>query len=142
MEYFDNNRVCNRFDFYTHCLVRCTQVQEIWVASIDLPELTRFEEKLDMILTLLKDKQYQALPEFMDLNTACMLKGVCKSTLEDNRELYPDLNKRVRVGHRLMWHKDDIIEWLSKTDKELGSVTKTVTTKQGIERNCRKSRTA
>jgi hypothetical protein len=69
--------------------------------------------------------------KMINLKTACELKGINKKTAQNKPWLQPNLGKRERVGSKLVWHREDILEWLGKTDQELEGVTKTVTTKQG-----------
>ena len=109
------------------------------MGQIDLPELTRIEEKIDSLTIRVENIAHRILPEWIDLETACKLKGINKKTVQNNPRLQPDLSKRERAGHRDVWHKSVIIDWLPKTDKELEGVTKTVTTKQGNVGNHKES---
>ena len=112
------------------------------MASIELPELTRIKEMINNLTIRVENIVHQRLPEWIDLETACELKGINKKTAQNNPWLLPDVKKRERVGHKDMWHKSVIMEWKLKTDEELESVTKTVTTKQGNIGNQRESRSA
>ena len=96
-----------------------------------LERIAQIEEKLDTLLKLHTEEKYQALPEWIDLTTACELKGVNKKTIQNRPWLQPDLSKRERIGRKLMWHRDDVLEWLAQTDEELeATVAKSVATRQ------------
>jgi len=92
------------------------------VGSIDsaISRIPHIEEKIDMVLTLLKENQYQELPEWIDLKTACEYKGVNYETVRDRPDLQPDRSKRRKVSGKWMWPRDVIIEWIKKTDDDLG----------------------
>ena len=96
------------------------------MGSIDsaISRILHIEEKIDMLLTLLKDKQYQELPEWFDLRKACEYKGLNYDTVKNRRTLQPDSSKIKVMCNKRMWPREVILEWANQDDKDLNYIAK------------------
>ena len=95
------------------------------MGSIDLPELDQILENQTLIMKQLSElRTNNNLPEYIDLRTACELKGVNYDTVKNRQGLQPDRSKRVMVSGRWMYPRDVIVDWLRKTDADLSYVPK------------------
>ena len=90
------------------------------MANIELPELTQIIENQVLMLSRFEDLQNRMLPEWVDLRTACDLKGVNYDTVKNRPALQPDRTKRRKVAGNWMWPRDVIINWFPKDDEDLG----------------------
>jgi hypothetical protein len=93
-----------------------------------------------LVLEIAKQRQaaetqsrFEALPEWIDLETAVALKrgtGGCLTTYRQKLFLQPccGLNYKM-VGGRRCWRKEDVIAWLAITDEDL----KTYAAKHRVE---------
>jgi hypothetical protein len=82
--------------------------------SVEVAKLRRMEETRN---------RFEALPEWIDLETAVALKrgaGGCLTTYRQKLFLQPccGLNYKI-VGGRRCWRKEDVIAWLAITDEDL-----------------------
>jgi len=92
-------------------------------------QLRMLELKLDHILNLLSEhetadrerKQYENLPEWVNLETAAGLKGgAALATYKTKLFLQPCCGRNYRlVGGRKCWLRADVIAWIKITDSDL-----------------------
>ena len=82
--------------------------------NISIPELTEIKEQNKLIIDLL---QNNALPEWITLEKACVLKGCNLNTTKNSIFLQPKCSQADKFLHgRKVWHKTTILHWLNVTD--------------------------
>ena len=89
--------------------------------KVELPELEQLNNQLKDLEREVNALRQTVAPRraWYTLDECCELKGVCKATINKPhyRALMPPGG--CKVGRRLMYPHDAVVNWLSQTDEEL-----------------------
>ena len=89
------------------------------IMELDLPELAAILDELRKLRERIMRLEYvREMPEWLDLRTAAKLKGIPYDTIKDRPKLWP-LNGHKIAGVR-KFRREEVLDWLSKTDADIG----------------------
>ncbi len=87
--------------------------------ELSIPEITELKQQIQELKELISDS-VRLDQEWYDLEQACRLKGVNKSTLYAKPKYQPSFGKAdALVCGKKRWNRSTIQEWLKMTDSDI-----------------------